>query len=149
MGIKNLIFVTCALLVSCDKCNDDCQPALVINLEVINSAQKNLFSQPDPSLFFDSVRIIAVFPNFIDNINFGVTPNELNGKAVISFIPGSASVKEYIVKYSSELSDTLTFTNYAYNKNECCSKVKHYDLQLNHLPYCTTCNDETITIIKE
>ena len=146
MRIRNLMFVTCAILISCDKCYDDCAPALVVNLEVINSAQKNLFSQPNPSLFFDSVRIITVYHNFVDSSS--VTSNERKGKAVISFIAGSPSIKEYIVKYSSDEADTLTFTNYVYDKNECCSKVKHYDLQLNHLPYCTACNDEFITIIK-
>ena len=43
MRIRNLMFVTCAILISCDKCYDDCAPALVVNLEVINSAQKNLY----------------------------------------------------------------------------------------------------------
>ena len=111
------------------------------------TARKKIFS-PSQILrfFFDSVRIITVYHNFVDSSS--VTSNERKGKAVISFIAGSPSIKEYIVKYSSDEADTLTFTNYVYDKNECCSKVKHYDLQLNHLPYCTACNDEFITIIK-
>jgi len=147
MGIKGLLFGLCsAVLFGCDNCNDDCNPPLTISLEVTNSAGKNLFAQPNPVLSFDSLKIIAVYAGFTDNVP--VEFYEREGKTVITFFPGSSGIREHIVRYSSTESDTLEFANYVYDKNECCSMVKHYDLQLNHQTYCTVCKDEIITIIK-
>jgi hypothetical protein len=147
MGIKGLLLGLCsAMLFSCDNCNDDCKPSLTIDLEVTNSAGKNLFAQPDPVLSFDSVKIIAVYANFVYNVP--VEFYEREGKTLITFSPGNTEVREHIIKYSSTESDTLEFTNYVYDKSDCCQMVKHYDLQLNHQSFCAACKDEIITIIK-
>jgi hypothetical protein len=148
MGRKSLIFGLCAALLSnCGNCEDhDCKPALTVFVEVVNSAGTNLFSEADPILQLDSVKVIAVHSNFTHSVP--IDHYEMEGKTLFSFLPASTSVKEYIVQYSMRESDTLTFGDIVYAMGECCQSVKHYDLHVNHQPYCTDCKDEIITIIR-
>ena len=142
-----LLFGLCsvALLSGCENCSDDCK-LLIISLEVADSAGKNLFASPNPVLSFDSVEIIAVHDNFSDNIVAQL--QERSGKAVIAFSPGGAGVKMHIVRYSSHEADTITISNYIYDKGKCCSVVRYYDVQLNRQPYCMRCTDEIITVVR-
>jgi hypothetical protein len=160
-GMKSISFLSGMLLlivgatfIKCACTNDDCASTPHVYLEVIDTAGKNLFAEPDPMLLIDSVKVTGVYTNFIDNINSWLTERE--GKPIIAFSPGGApreyirgDPKKYVISYSATESDTVLLENLVYTSGECCGRVlTNFDVKLNDVPYCTACAYQIISIVR-
>lgn len=140
--IIKLAIICCSwLLVAC-MCDGDCASTWVY-VNVVDSNGKNVFADPDPQFDFNSVRIIwtnksgnvmerEAYPHNDKEISFDIFPH----------------VNEYIIRYSDSEADTITIRS-SITESKCCGEtIDNFDLDVNGVNLCTSCNGESLTIVR-